>query len=217
MKNLIKTLVCIVLSFVTIFCTDFRVYALDFDPCQIDLYIDNAPENTAYIDILVPISKNSDEYIDFNNPPLLYVEKGENKSLLIDQNSQIAQYNNNGYSSLSLHTKYIQTIEIYSRTIYLTDTIESIYKKYKNFKAVYVDENGNILKMTDTFSVKYDITKPYAFITDNNHLTLRIFGINPFTAIICIVIFFGTILLFLILLIFIIRKSRKKKSTKGLQ
>lgn len=145
MKNLIKTLVCIVLSFVTIFCTDFRVYALDFDPCQIDLYIDNAPENTAYIDILVPISKNSDDYIDFNNPPLFYTENSEKKPLLIDQNSQIVQYNDNGYSSLSLHTEYIRTAEVHDRKIYLTDIIGSIYKKYKNFTAVYVDENGNIL------------------------------------------------------------------------
>lgn len=211
MNTLIKILVCIVLAVVMIFCNNSHVYALDFDPCQIELYTDNAPDNTAYIDILIPINKNSDDYIDFKNPPLCYIENGENKPLLIDQNSQIAQYNDNGYSSLSLHTEYIRTTETYGEKIYLNDTIENIYKKYKNFKAVYVDENGNILKITDTFSIEYDITKPYAFITDNNHLTLRIFGINQFTAIIYTVIFFGTILLFLILLIFIIRKSRKKK------
>lgn len=181
-----------------IFCTDSRIYALDFDPYQIDLYTDNIPKNTAYIDILVPINKNSYDYIEFRNLLSFYTENSEKKPLLIDQNSQIVQYNDNGYSSLSLHTEYIRTAEVHDRKIYLTDTIESIYKKYKNFKAVCVDKNGNILKITDTFSVEYAITKPYAFITDNNHLTLRIFGISQFTAIIYTVIFF------------------KKKSIKGL-
>ncbi|MBD5159788.1 MAG: hypothetical protein HDT23_06065 [Ruminococcus sp.] len=215
MNTLIKTLVCIVLSIVTVFCTTFQVYALDFDPCQIYLYTDNTPENTAYIDILVPLNKNNDSYVDFTNPPLWYMEDGENKPLFIDKNSQIAQYNDNGYSSLSLHTEYVRTMEVYDGNIYFTDTIDNIYKKYKNFKAVYVDANGNILEITDKFSVQYNAKKPYAFIVNNNHLILRIFGINPFTTIICITIFFVSVLLFLILLIiFIIRQLQKKKIRK---
>lgn len=195
-----------------IFCNVSPVYALDFDPCQIFIYTDNVPENTAYVDILVPLDKESNDYVDFRNPPLYY---GENKLLFIDENSQIAKYNDNGYCSLSIHTEYLRNFEVYdSRYICLTDKVTSIYEKFKDFRAVYVDENGNILKMTDTFSVEYDVRNPYAFIVNDNNLTLRIYGSSPIAEIKLFIILSVPVLLLLILLAFIVRKCRKKKRMK---
>ena len=109
MNNIIKITVCIILSFVMVCSNVSYVYALDFDPKRIHICADNAPENTAYIDILVPLDKSSSYYANFRNPPLYYVENGKNKPLFIDEDSQIAKYNDNGYGSISLHTKYVKT------------------------------------------------------------------------------------------------------------
>jgi len=207
MNNIIKIAVCVVLSFVTIFCNASQIYALDFDPYEIFICADNAPENTAYIDILVPLDKDSSYYADFRNPPLYY---DENKPLFIDEDSQIANYNDNGYSSITLHNKYVKSTELYNNIICLHIKVDSIYEKFKDFKAVYVDKNGNIIKITDTFSVEYNSKAPYAFIVNDNNLTLRIYGISPLAEIQLFIILSVPVLLLLILSAFIVRKSRKK-------
>lgn len=211
MNNIIKIAVCIILSFVMIFCNSSYAYALDFAPDIIHICADNVPENTAYIDILVPLDKDSSYYTDFRNPPLWYVENDENKPLLIDEDSQIAKYNDNGYCSLSIHTKYVKTTESYTSVICLNDTVDNIYEKFKDFKAVYVDENGNILKITDTFSVEYSSKDPYAFIVNDNNLTLRIYGSSPLAEVQIFIILSVPVLLLLILLALIVWKFRKKK------
>ena len=161
----------------------------------------------------MPLDKNSNDYTDFKSPPLWYIENGENKPLLIDKDSQIAEYNDKGYCSLSLYTEYIKATELYDSNMYFTDTVDNIYKKFKNFKAVYIDKNSGILKITDTFSVEYDVRNPYAFIVNDNSLTLRIFGSNPFTEILVSIILFGIILSLLILSVFIVQKILKRKNS----
>ena len=206
--NIIKIALSIILEFIMIFCNVSYTYALDFALDMIHICADNAPENTAYIDILAPLDKESNDYKDFRNPSLYY---SENKPLFIDEDSQIAEYNDNGYCSLSIHTEYVKQVEVYnSRCIYLTEKVDSIYEKFKDFRAVYVDENGNILKITDTFSVTYSSKAPYAFIVNDNNLTLRIFGSSPLAEVKLFIILSVPILLLLILSAFIIRKFWKK-------
>ena len=45
------------------------VSALDFDSYRIDVSWENAPEGTAYLDILIPLSESDEEYTSFNAPP----------------------------------------------------------------------------------------------------------------------------------------------------
>ncbi|MCM1508134.1 MAG: hypothetical protein NC177_13545 [Ruminococcus flavefaciens] len=215
MNNIIKIVVSVILSLVMIFCNVSYAYALDFDPDMIHICADDVLENTVYIDILVPLDKDSNDYTDFRSPPLWYVENGENKPLLIDEDSQIAKYNDNGYGSITLHTEYVKQVEIYTSVICLNYTVDNIYEKFKDFKAVYVDENGNILKITDTFSVEYSSKDPYAFIVNDNNLTLRIYGSSPIAEIKIFIIMSVPVLLLVILLVFIVWKFRKKKIQTG--
>lgn len=91
--------------------------------------IENAPEGTAYLDILVKIKPSSNNYVDFAEwemPPKIVTEWSEEtyivqdkdgkeesrtryepvwKELNITPDSEIARFNYNGYVSLSVHLK----------------------------------------------------------------------------------------------------------------
>lgn len=97
--------------------------------CEPLINIENAPEGTAYLDILVKMKPTSDNYVDFAEwemPPKIltgwseeaYIEQGRDgnehtktklepiwKELNITPDSEIARYNDNGYVSLSVHLK----------------------------------------------------------------------------------------------------------------
>lgn len=91
--------------------------------------IENAPEGTAYLDILVKMKPSSEDYVDFaewETPPKIVTEWSEEtyivqdkdgkeetgtvyepvwKELNITPDSEIARFNDNGYVSLSVHLK----------------------------------------------------------------------------------------------------------------
>lgn len=178
--------------------------ALDFDPCIVDMGYSTVPEGTEYVDILVKMPKDSSEYRSFNVKPRR-IQKGyldeegktvyEYTDISIDEQSEIAKYDNDGYISLTVHSSYVrmltinsngiggnykkamQTLELYSGT-----GIEDIYKKYGSFKAAYVGKYGEVLKVTDSFDTEYDNADSYAFIINGDRLTLRLFGLGDASA-----------------------------------
>ncbi|GEM_PF-767790 len=167
----------------------------DADPRTAILAWEHAPEQTAYLDILA-IPDPDDFYAETSGqPPCWYVspERNSEKSLPISSGSEIAQYQQEDYQSLSQHTDSVSQILIYDSEynqttgweiqamLYLNapDTIEQLFQNYQTFKAAYVDENGHILDITDSFTVIYEERQENAFLADGKNLTLRISGIAP--------------------------------------
>ena len=178
----------------------FAVSALDFDCRKADVSWENAPEGTAYLDILIKLPEDDAAYTAFNSPPRRisrgYLDKEdrsvyEYESLNINSDSGIAKYSSGGYVSMTCHYRYLRTmtvsgsdedgyfdrvkqrLELYADT---APDIESVYKKYGDLKAAYVDKDGRVLGVTDSFAVIYDSTEPYALVADGGKLTFRIFG-----------------------------------------
>lgn len=182
--------------------------ALDFDPYKADVSWDNAPEGTAYLDILIKLPEDDAAYTSFNAPPRR-IAKGtidkeeravyEYESLNITSESEIAKYQNGGYVSMTCHYRYLRTmtisgndkegyfdrvkqkLELYAGT---APDLTDIHKKYGDLKAAYVDQNGKVLGVTDSFEVMYDKSEPYALVADGGKLTFRIFGSGTFSGII---------------------------------
>lgn len=244
MKKFIAVIYAVVLVFISIF--PLNSYALHFDSGYIDLEWSNAPENTAYIDILIKMDTEDENYVDFTVPPKKmtekYLENGTTKfryeDMSIDKNSEIAQFNDDGWVSLSLHHKSSGGItEIYNRMVLCLncyhdkDGIKSKYdvercdiltisKNYGKFKCAYVDENGNVLGITDKSKKSYSMSNPYAVIADGDNVTFRIFDMPPFVNMILIAFIYGVpILLFLtvsyLLYLFIVHKVRKSRLHYG--
>lgn len=240
-KKFITVVFAAVVAFMSIF--PLNAFALDFDSCQVELEWSNAPENTAYIDILVKMDTDDENYIDFTVPPKRmtgkYLEHGTTKfkfeNLPIDKDSEIAQLNDDGWVSLSLHHKGSGGIAIWNKPVLCLDyyynkdgfsskteserancNIITISKDYGRFKCAYVDENGNVLGITTGKSKKsYDMHEPYAVIADGNNVIFRIFGMSPFAEMILIILIYGVpifLLLFVLYLLYRLILNKVKKS-----
>lgn len=243
MKKLTAVVLAAVTTFMSIFPLD--AFALDFDPYMTELEWNNAPENTAYIDILMKMDTDDENYVDFTVPPKKmterYIENGTTKfryeDMPIDKDSEIAQFNGDGWVSLSLHHKGSGGIVIWNNPVLYLDcyddndgwkqksertycNIVTISRDYGRFKCAYVDENGNVLGITGKSRKSYDMSEPYAIIADGDNVTFRIFGMSPFDKMILVALVYGIpIFLFLdvlyLLYRFIVNKVRKSRLHNG--
>lgn len=159
-----------------------------------ELEFTNAPEGTAYIDPLVRLDVLDKNYTEFTTPPhktvTVYPDEGDMPDLEyallgIDGNSEITRYYEDGYISLSLHYRFSGGVVISEHgTMFLeffvqtsSNRIDRFSERWGGFRAAYVDENGNVLGVTEPAELVYDDTKNTAFLADGSSLTLRVWGI----------------------------------------
>lgn len=138
----------------------------DYDRSMLSIEYENAPKETAYVDILVQMNREDPAYVDFTQPPQHFVreytdENGawqrEYVSLPITAESEIAKWNENGYVSLTLHHKAVEALRTGKNDSLKIDGyfLEDIYKRYGKVRVAYVDDEGNVLKVTDKSKKKY--------------------------------------------------------------
>lgn len=198
-----KTLCCALILLISLlFIPALKIYALDYDPRKMTLGFENAPEGTVYIDALVKMDTDDENYVELTVPPKRflreYVENGntrwEYENLNIDGESEIAKLNSDGYISMSLHYKYSSGVEILDNKnleqnifenvpsfliLSGSETVVELHKRYGDFKAAYVDENGRVLGITDVSRTKYNPKGAYGIFANGDHLTFQIFGCSP--------------------------------------
>lgn len=129
-------------------------------PFDLSLSFKNAPENTAYIDLLVKTDTDGSKYVPFTEPPRK--RNGTDFTPLnIDENSEIATLNDGGYVSWSLHSSDCAGVVIFENgSIRLSTTgyplpIPGAPDESGAVKAAYVDENGNVLGITELAKSSY--------------------------------------------------------------
>lgn len=159
----------------------------------------NAPKETAYVDVLIKMDDEDPNYVDFTMSPKRLKEEyidgwhEEYVELPITGESEIAKWNEDGYVSLTLHHKGIREFKIkeryekedgsYVTTIEDLDVIgRDIYGKYHNVKAAYVDEEGNVLKVTEKSTRKYIGDNSYYLVVDGDSVIFKIGEPAPWIA-----------------------------------
>lgn len=136
----------------------------------------NAPDGTAYMDILIKMDETDEDYVQFTSA-VPYSD--------IDEDSEIAKLNDDGYISLSLHYKYTESLEIrHSKDEYDLLTVTRynflyINKNYGDFKVAYVDESGHVLGITNPAKTTYIEDESFAFLADGDSLVFIRDGSNP--------------------------------------
>lgn len=221
---------CLILS-LSIIClfgfSPLTCFALDFDPRQLQLEYQNAPDGTAYIDVLAQISKSDDVYTDFNVAPKRLVDKAVvngntefiYETLNINESSAITNYNDDGFVSLSLHSKEVIELEILKSygVLTLDCFADDLYEKYESIKIAYVSETGEVLKVINVSNKEYSKSDPYAIIANDNNAKYRSFGTSPLTALILVVIIIALIFVIVIFpIIWIIKKHLGNRRVKRL-
>lgn len=192
-----------------------------------ELKFNNAPEGTAYIDPLVRLDESDEHYEYFTMPPQMLVpihteydgrEDWDFQALNITADSEIARLRRDGFVSLSLHyTPHVNVQFNAEKESYLvfygaeaSDNINEIFEKYGGLRAAYVDENGNVIGVTDRAVRVYDNALPSTLIADGNTLTLVVNGLPAWRAAVLSAIttaeFVLIAALFVLLVIVIMRK-----------
>ena len=215
---------------------------IEYLPCFIDMKYYSAPEGTVYIDVLVKMDTSDENYTDFNAAPQCYIRYDKDirediwAELPVNSGSEIAKYNENGYVSLLSHCRGAE-LRVYN-SVYNEENYNSerslelslvetepfthmmiLYERYGDFKAAYVDKDGNVLGVTETFKKTYDSGKSYFITVDGDTLTFSLSERSPLDTAIIFTFIFGcpllTVLIPIIiaamLIVMAVRKLRERR------
>ena len=218
-------------------------YALDFDPHCLDIEKKSVPEGTYYVDVLIKLDKSDPDYCEVSayNVPQCHVRydypsaggaSEVTKPLGITKDSGIARYSEDGYVSMSLHYRWVESFFIWDSEYneqpggypHVTIDLNSHYKlldvweKHGPFKAAYVDKNGNVLGVSGKAKRSWSMSDPYALITDGDKLTFRSFGTSPASNIAFFALIVGVPLLILVCIALAVRnKIWKRRAVERIQ
>ncbi|MBO4868054.1 MAG: hypothetical protein J5582_16055 [Ruminococcus sp.] len=185
------------------------------DPAVAHITYADAPEGTVYTDILIKMTTDDESYTDFTQSPEVCKDGAKGgTSLGITADSEIAKYSEDGYISLSLHHKKALALCIYSNEEVLKmdpscDFID-LSINYGDFKAAYIDAEGNILGVTSASETAYSMDTPYGFSTDGDSLTFQRHGAHPRTISIMIAAVALVLISLPIIIGFIVSKRKKR-------
>ncbi len=149
----------------------------DFDKSYASVNCENAPEGTVYLDILAKLPTDSPAYLKFRapEPPI--------EGAKISEDSEIAQYNEDGYVSLSLHYANFSAFSFHGDLESIRNTangnFSELRSRYGGFKAAYVDKNGKVLSVTHKARTAYDPTHGNLFSANGDLLTFRVYEVSP--------------------------------------
>lgn len=237
----VKTiLIAAVIIFPIIFIiTLLSVWSPDIGDFEPPITYENAPENTAYVDILVKLPEGSKDYAEFNvweNVPTKLVQMEVTEAvrddtgriaertltesvyveLSITPDSEIAKLNADGYVSLSVH--YAGCKGISASQLYLDESsrnkITAIEKRYGSLKAAYIGEDGRVLGITNTARTRYDPKSPSSFSVSGETLIFTKWAIPPLLYILLYVSLFGEPIAIIALIVCIVLDKRQNKKLR---
>lgn len=181
-----------------------------------DVHRSQMPEGTVYVDMLIPIDESADEFTPYND------KNGEKYG--ISEDSEIVAYEEDGFASYTFHRNTARSdiklipdesdTKIATVTFYVAGESENygedefgasdeFGEKYRKAKFAYVDNNGNILALTNEIDIDQggyvelyiDIAGEKATADLNDDWIIPVF---------ILIILFAPIILILILVILVI-------------
>ena len=129
-RHLVKKITCALAAAVMMIACAMPAFAREIDTTKAYLEINNAPEGTAMIEILVPAAHAGDSLCEtqdftvkketsrYKTVQRYYnLTDKENQDIVIGKDSEIAQYNDDdGYFSICAHTDSVKEIKLYVST-----------------------------------------------------------------------------------------------------
>lgn len=228
-SRIIKRLICALLAAVMMIMCSMPAFALHNYASSyiIDVHLENAPEEAAYADILVPALKVQ-EYTDYHETKITNYDKSIAD---IDKNSEIVNYiDDEGFISLSAHTQTVQHIDlqifhssriggriIAGRIRLKKDNDEHdagwLKRNYEELKIAFVDKNGKVISVTDKASFHTVDDQEYPEMTSSGGSELKfgthkyVSGFEAIMTLLLILLAFAAIIAFSIALVYAILKA----------
>ena len=229
MKKRVKAFIAVIFTVLCCVSGGMSAYAMTpVEPNVIIIGYNNAPEGTAFIDILFKNRKNDKYRLADGEEPLCKLSvRGENETgfreLALGRDCGIARYND-GYSSFFFNKKTSVTVDCSANYVFIEITgggaqNRDLFNYYKEFKVAYCDENGNVLGVTDAVKAeKNKNTSEYHIYANDKALSYEL-KVEPKIGLLLLILFVVGILLPSILLAVIIKWIsafiKHKKSEKN--
>lgn len=158
-----KKIVHLLVIFIVVF-LECNIVAYAYKPSPflvLEVNPKDLPQDTAYIDLLIPISPSHESFIDRKTESQYVTDIVGSSIIEISPKSEISNYEKTYYSYL-FHFKE-STISLYAAEdnqnplIYFGEhqkLLDEYLRKVENFKLAFVDNQGNIIKVSDEISIK---------------------------------------------------------------
>ena len=216
-----KKFVSVLLAFILIFSLPFAAFSYKRGGnLTLEVTKSAVPNKTAYIDLLIELDENDENYITCSDEEIMTFDDGLIK---LKPDFEIVQYKDDeGFVSYAAHYKdaFIMTYDEYADTydmyvIQFNEEFLSFREKYNNVKIAYVASDGEILAVSNAVSMmdKHLVVEFQSLSAARAKLTAE--TITNYYA----VIFFGIITLValaivygLISIIYSVVKRRRKRT-----
>lgn len=209
MKRTVKILIAVYLAVFMCVFGGINAFAWDVDTRRQNITLKNAPEGTAFADILVKDKKNDKYAVDFNE---------ENGDLLgVGKDCGLAKYSKDGYTSMLLRHncavfEKADNSDSMNVVFGLTKENNELFNHFSQIKVVCCGKDGNILGITNEVKVKYVFwgMPDYRIEANGSSLICEVNTGPPYFMIVLVPLT-AAVLLFIITAAIIIVKVRKRR------
>ena len=167
MKYPVKIMITVITAVVLTVLSCTTAFAWDHDERWMNIESENRPYGTVMLDLLVKCSGNDEWAVDFNE------ETAE--QLGVSKDCGLANYNKDGYTSLSLRHNCVKKTSLGLHYIFSEDS-HILFNKFKSVKIAFCDNKGNVISVSNSVKVPNATLRApvmYLFETDGNDLSFR--------------------------------------------
>ena len=170
MKYPVKIMITVITAVVLTVLSCTTAFAWDHDERWMNIESENRPYGTVMLDLLVKCSGNDEWAVDFNE------ETAE--QLGVSKVCGLANYNEDGYTSLSLRHNCVKETSLGLHYIFSEDS-HILFNKFKSVKIAFCDNNGNVISVSNPVRIPNATLRApvmYCFKTDGNDLSFQFGG-----------------------------------------
>lgn len=173
MKKHIKAAIAVVFTVMTCILGGMNAFAMGLGTAvwSIEIEYENAPEGTAFVDLLFPkktddkyypdptTNENDEKHSVCRNVYAAYLGRGNDDPIILDDSCGLAVYDD-GYTSCMLKRYFVQYNHAEKDKCSLEFSVPSntenreVLEYYGSFKVAYCGENGNVLSVTEPVKIK---------------------------------------------------------------
>ena len=214
MKRAFKAFIAVYFTVIMCFMGGMTAFAWNVDTLHQNIEMKNAPEGTAFADILVKDKKNDKYAVDFNE---------ENGKLLgVGKDCGLAKYEECGYTSMLLRhncavfekADISDSMNVIFR---LKDENDTLFNHFSRIKVAYCDKDGNILTVTDEVRIKNVFwgMPAYTIAANGSSLTCDVNQGPPYFMLVLVPAAFAALAVIIITVVITVKLSKKAKLKKA--
>ncbi len=161
--------------------------------CGCNPYVDleiytNGNMEDHFIDMMIPIGEDDEQWTDFAPTEKTYYSYSYDSFVDVTLDSEIVKYSENGFRSMLMHMKnasYPAREQSFAIGFGDETERESFCKKYGEFRLAEIDGEGNIYRVTDTYSLRsgmFHHIKSIDYDAGNGEVRVTYMADNKFTS-----------------------------------